>query len=276
MMLEYIDGMQIHYEVIGEGKPVIMLHGCACDYRLMLGCMEPVFNMCEGYQRIYIDLPGMGETKAPLSEGSSDKIMELLITFIKRVTKGSFLIAGESYGGYLARGILTRLSQDIDGFLMICPVIVPGHNLRNVPGKEVLQYDEEFLRGLSADERESYCGYAVVANQDIFQRYQEEILPGLKMADSSFIEKLQNDYAFSFDVDRKSRELRFEKPVLLLAGRQDNCVGYQDLWSIIEDYPRGTFAVLDMAGHNLQIEQSEIFNSLVKEWIQRTEKNSIQ
>ncbi|TLD02306.1 acetoin dehydrogenase E2 subunit dihydrolipoyllysine-residue acetyltransferase [Robinsoniella peoriensis] len=275
-MLEYIDGMQIHYEVIGEGKPVIMLHGCACDYRLMLGCMEPVFNMCEGYQRIYIDLPGMGETKAPLSEGSSDKIMELLITFIKRVTKGSFLIAGESYGGYLARGILTRLSQDIDGFLMICPVIVPGHNLRNVPGKEVLQYDEEFLRGLSADERESYCGYAVVANQDIFQRYQEEILPGLKMADSSFIEKLQNDYAFSFDVDRKSRELRFEKPVLLLAGRQDNCVGYQDLWSIIEDYPRGTFAVLDMAGHNLQIEQSEIFNSLVKEWIQRTEKNSIQ
>ena len=275
-MLEYIDGMQIHYEVIGEGKPVIMLHGCACDYRLMLGCMEPVFNMCEGYQRIYIDLPGMGETKAPLSEGSSDKIMELLITFIKRVTKGSFLIAGESYGGYLARGILTRLSQDIDGFLMICPVIVPGHNLRNVPGKEVLQYDEEFLRGLSADERESYCGYAVVANQDIFQRYQEEILPGWKMADSSFIEKLQNDYAFSFDVDRKSRELRFEKPVLLLAGRQDNCVGYQDLWSIIEDYPRGTFAVLDMAGHNLQIEQSEIFNSLVKEWIQRTEKNSIQ
>lgn len=275
-MLEYIDGMQIHYEVIGEGKPVIMLHGCACDYRLMLGCMEPVFNMCEGYQRIYIDLPGMGETKAPLSVGSSDKIMELLITFIKRVTKGSFLIAGESYGGYLARGILTRLSQDIDGFLMICPVIVPSHNLRNVPGKEVLQYDEEFLRGLSADERESYCGYAVVANQDIFQRYQEEILPGLKMADSSFIEKLQNDYAFSFDVDRKSRELRFEKPVLLLAGRQDNCVGYQDLWSIIEDYPRGTFAVLDMAGHNLQIEQSEIFNSLVKEWIQRTEKNSIQ
>lgn len=275
-MLEYIDGMQIHYEVIGEGKPVIMLHGCACDYRLMLGCMEPVFNMCEGYQRIYIDLPGMGETKAPLSVGSSDKIMELLITFIKRVTKGSFLIAGESYGGYLARGILTRLSQDIDGFLMICPVIVPGHNLRNVPGKEVLQYDEEFLRGLSADERESYRGYAVVANQDIFLRYQEEILPGLKMADSSFIEKLQNDYAFSFDVDRKSRELRFEKPVLLLAGRQDNCVGYQDLWSIIEDYPRGTFAVLDMAGHNLQIEQSEIFNSLVKEWIQRTEKNSIQ
>ena len=275
-MLEYIDGMQIHYEVIGEGKPVIMLHGCACDYRLMLGCMEPVFNMCEGYQRIYIDLPGMGETKAPLSVGSSDKIMELLITFIKRVTKGSFLIAGESCGGYLARGILTRLSQDIDGFLMICPVIVPGHNLRNVPGKEVLQYDEEFLRGLSADERESYCGYAVVASQDIFLRYQEEILPGLKMADSSFIEKLQNDYAFSFDVDSKSRELRFEKPVLLLAGRQDNCVGYQDLWSIIEDYPRGTFAVLDMAGHNLQIEQSEIFNSLVKEWIQRTEKNSIQ
>ncbi|WP_394921269.1 alpha/beta fold hydrolase [uncultured Robinsoniella sp.] len=273
-MQECINGIQVHYEVRGEGKPVIMLHGCGCDYRLMSGCMEPVFQGHQGYQRIYIDLPGMGETNAPLSAGSSDQILETLIAFIKKMTKGSFLIAGESYGGYLARGIVTRLYKDIDGLLMICPVIVPKHSKRNVPEKAALMYDEEFLRGLSQEEREAYCGYAVVANQDVYQRFRDDILPGLKMADTPFIETLQNNYAFSWDIDRISRELKFEKPVLLLAGRQDNCVGYEDLWNIMGDYPRGTFAVLDMAGHNLQIEQPGLFHSLVKEWIQRTEVSS--
>lgn len=274
-MQECIDGIQIHYEVKGEGKPVIMIHGCGCDYRLMAGCMEPVFQMHQGYQRIYIDLPGMGETSAPLTAGSSDRILEILITFIKKLIKGKFLIAGESYGGYLARGVVTRLYQDIDGLLMICPVIVPDHVKRNVPEKAVLLHDEEFLSGLAPDERESYCGYAVVTNQDTYQRFRDHIFPGVNMADSRFIETLQNNYTFSWDVDRKSRELKFGKPVLLLAGRQDHCVGYQDLWNVIEDYPRGTFAVLDMAGHNLQIEQPETFHLLVNEWILRTEVGSI-
>lgn len=67
---------------------------------------------------------------------------------------------------------------------------------------------------------------------------------------------------------------KIRKPVLLLAGRQDIVVGYQDLLETIEEYPRATFAVLDMAGHNLQIEQPELFQSLVEEWMIRTENIS--
>lgn len=63
--------------------------------------------------------------------------------------------------------------------------------------------------------------------------------------------------------------LHYEKPVLLLGGRQDTCVGYQDLLNLIEDYPRATVSILDAAGHNLQIEQPELFSELVKNWIKR-------
>lgn len=68
---------------------------------------------------------------------------------------------------------------------------------------------------------------------------------------------------------------KYEKPVLLLAGRQDISVGYRDIIEIIEDYPRATLAVLDMAGHNLQIEQPELFESLVGEWITRTKQQNL-
>ncbi len=71
------------------------------------------------------------------------------------------------------------------------------------------------------------------------------------------------------------RHMKYEKPVLLLAGRQDISVGYQDIIEIIDDYPRATLAVLDMAGHNLQIEQPELFESLVGEWIKRTNQQSL-
>jgi len=62
---------------------------------------------------------------------------------------------------------------------------------------------------------------------------------------------------------------KFKKPTVILLGRQDSSVGYKDAWTTLDNYTRATFAVLDRAGHNLQIEQVELFNSLVTEWIVR-------
>jgi hypothetical protein len=49
-------------------------------------------------------------------------------------------------------------------------------------------------------------------------------------------------------------------------------VGYRDAWTILERYPRATFAVLDRAGHNLAIEQERLFAALVGEWLDRVEE----
>jgi len=59
----------------------------------------------------------------------------------------------------------------------------------------------------------------------------------------------------------------------MVMGRQDSACGYHDAWGILENYPRGTFVVLDRAGHVLMIEQRKIFNALVNEWIDRVEEN---
>lgn len=54
--------------------------------------------------------------------------------------------------------------------------------------------------------------------------------------------------------------------------KQDSSVGYKDAINIMDCYPRGSFAILDIAGHNLQIEQPQLFSSLVNEWLDRTEE----
>lgn len=48
-------------------------------------------------------------------------------------------------------------------------------------------------------------------------------------------------------------------------------MGYRDARATREHYPRATFAVLDRAGHNVHIEQSQLLNALVHEWLDRVE-----
>ncbi len=35
-----IQNISINYEIIGDGKPIVMLHGYSLDHRLMTGCMN--------------------------------------------------------------------------------------------------------------------------------------------------------------------------------------------------------------------------------------------
>lgn len=265
-----IKNVSINYEIIGTGKPVIMLHGYYLDHRFMIGCMEPVFNDKEDYKRIYIDLPGMGKSEGAEWIKSSDDMLDILINFIERIIPSeNFLVVGQSYGGYLARGIIKKMSDRVDGALLICPVIIPSYGKRTVEERVTLIMDNEFLSTLTAEQVEE-CNL-VVQNKRTYERVENETV-GFDIADDEFLQKLQqNGYSFSFDIDSESQ--KFEKPSLMLLGKQDGCVGYKDAWGILENFPRATFAVLDCAGHSLQIEQENLFNSLVNDWIHRVKES---
>jgi len=270
-----IKDISINYEIIGEGKPIIMLHGYYVDHRVMTGCMEPVLSDKEGYKRIYMDLPGMGKSESAEWVNSSDNMLDIVIDFIDKIIPNeNFLLVGESYGGYLSRGVIHKMADRVDGVLLICPVIIAEYNKRNVPAHVVLVKDNELLSKLTSEEAEDFNSGAVVQNEKIYERYENEIMAGVKIADSKFLQSLQqNCYAFSFDVDKLDN--KFDKPALLLLGKQDNCVGYKDTWDILENYPRATFAVIDKAGHSLQIEQSEILNLLANEWLVRVKSHNV-
>ncbi len=271
-MLYKMEGIAINYEIIGTGRPVIMLHGYNVDHRLMLGCMEPVFNNLSNYQRIYIDLPGMGKTKGEPWIVSSDIMLDIVINFIQKIIpEENFLLAGESYGGYLARGLVNRMPDKIDGLLLLCPVIEIIHENRILPAHTVLKRDDELFSQLEPSEAKGFSEMNVVQCKETWQKYRTEILPGVKLADNDFLNKLQqSNYEFSFDVDKLDK--KFSKPTLMLFGRQDSVVGYKDVWRVLDNYPRATYTVLDRAGHNLQIEQIALFNALVAEWITRVEE----
>jgi pimeloyl-ACP methyl ester carboxylesterase len=265
-----VKGINVYYETYGSGMPILMLHGWSPDHRLMKGCMEPILQTLDAsWQRIYFDLPGMGRTKGDPWITGSDQMLEVVLGFVDAIIPGQrFVVAGESYGGYLARGVVNKRLSDVEGVLLICPVANEETRLANVPEFRVLEEDNVFMECLSEEERQYFSAITVRRIPRVWQRFKEEILPGLKLADHDFLTKyLGQKTTFSFEVDQL--EVPFDKPTLMLTGRQDSVVGYQDLWKIIKVYPRATFAVLDKAGHNAQIEQDVLFDALVKEWLER-------
>ncbi|MCX7038843.1 MAG: alpha/beta hydrolase [Spirochaetes bacterium] len=262
------------FETIGTGRPILLIHGYSLDRRMMKACMEPVFaRRSDDWQRIYVDLPGMGGSRAPARLASSDWILETLLAFIDALLPGRrFSLMGESYGGYLVRGIVRKRAVSVDGLLLLCPMIVPERQKRDRPSFRRMARDDEFHATIPRELRRRFEVEMVVQTRQTWARYNEEILPALAAGDPLFLRKLHGPrYGFSFDVD--ALEAPLDKPALFLLGRQDDVVGYRDAWKLIESYPRASFVVLDRAGHCLQIEQESLFTALAGEWLDRVRES---
>ncbi|WP_134683764.1 alpha/beta fold hydrolase [Brevibacillus migulae] len=265
-----LNQITVHFEVYGTGTPMLLLHGFSCDLRLMTGCMEPIFAEREGWQRIYLDLPGMGQSKGEDWLDCSDDMLSVVEQFVDKVLPGQpFAVAGESYGGYLSRGLLARRPEQVEGMLLICPVGNPDS--RDLPPFTVLVKDEAFLADLQHPQIEEFTTMHVVQDRYNWERFAAEILSGVSIADQRVLDRIRQRYGLSFIPEELIAI--YEKPVLILTGRQDHIVGYQDQWKLMKTYSRASYAVLDRAGHNLQIEQNQLFNVLVNEWLNRVEEH---
>ena len=273
-MLCDIGDLHFYYETIGEGVPVLMIHGFGIDHHVMTGCMEPIFEKRAGWKRIYFDLPGMGGTPAPPWLNNADQMLEAILSLVNKIVPdGSFLVAGESYGAYLARGIIHSMPERLKGALLICPVIIPDRKRRDLPSKQVFVKDSSFLAGIEETEfKHLFERVLVMQDQKRWNRFVQDIIPGVSTRDRVSLKRFEKrGYGLSFDVDQL--EHAFDRPSLILSGRQDTSVGYRDSLKLIENFSRGTFAVLDRAGHGLEVEQENVFNCLVDEWLDRVEED---
>jgi pimeloyl-ACP methyl ester carboxylesterase len=155
----------------------------------------------------------------------------------------------------------------VNGLCLLVPWL-SEHEDQTLPPPTTIVSDVNVMSQLSAAEAEIINGLAVVQSQKIVSWYRDVVVRARQKGEGLAMEK----YTFSFDMDTSPQ--RFDKPALLLLGRQDSHVGYQDALAILEAYPRATLAVLDRAGHALGIEQERLFHGLLHEWLDRVEEHN--
>lgn len=271
MTVQNVNGVPVHYVEHGSGIPVFVLHGLYVDHQEPLAVFEPIFADRDGYRRIYVDLPGMGRTPASDTLNSMDDVLNLLLGLVDALAGGEpFLLIAHSYGGLLARSIAKQRPEQTAGLALFCPV-VNGERPDLHAAEHVVQQDSGDLAGLLEPELEKeFRGYFVVQTRATLKRFQDAVMPGMALVDHAGLERIFGNAVLHPSPDDLPA---FTKPTLLVTGRFDSTVGYVDQQSLIEQYPRGTFVVLDGAGHALPHEQPTLVNALVDEWLDRVKSS---
>jgi len=271
-----LENIAIHYEVFGEGRPIILLPGWGMNIPLTAHDTEPYFQQREGWKRIYIDPPGHGKTPGKDWITNQDKILEVILACIDKLTAGQrFSMIGVSLGAYLARGVIRYRAEFIDGIAMIVPVIIAEDEKRTVPPYKVLVEDPTVSAELTPAEADLFDMSVVHSRKWLDYLRTSPQVPENENGDFEFLGKIREqpeDYAFSFDADNLSEP--FPGPSLIITGRQDAMVGYRDAWNILEKYPRASYVVLDQRGHFME-DSATLIHVLMNEWLDRVEENTV-
>jgi pimeloyl-ACP methyl ester carboxylesterase len=165
----------LHYEVCGEGHPLVIFPALGHSHHVMQRWLEPIFTERTGWRRIYVDLPGMGYSPAGTVR-TSDQILEALVELIDGVLPDErFCIAGMSLGAYMAQGLLHKKQERIDGMMLLVPLIHPFE--RNAPDKVVLARDEALLARLGEEDAARFENGFVMQTESNWEQYRDVVLP---------------------------------------------------------------------------------------------------
>ncbi len=179
------------------------------------------------------------------------------------------MLAGLSYGGYLARGVVSRRAASIDGVLLCAPQVKADPSQAYLPPRTTLVENPQLLARLEPDVAQLVEGLVVVQSPTVVEAVRD-VLAEVQRADHPFNARLEAAGPASFEVD--TQPTLFGGPTLILTARQDHLCGYRDAWDLLDNYPRATFAVLDRAGHFVNIEQDRLCHALMREWLDRVEE----
>ncbi|MCB2411500.1 alpha/beta hydrolase [Demequina sp. TTPB684] len=260
-------GAGTHFVRRGSGVPVLFVHGNGVDHRMLLE-LDTVFEQIGGWERIHFDLPGFGRTPALPAPGGLPEIAEWLeATARDLLGERHFAVVGASLGALLTRELAARLKEQCLGFALLAPVVDSVRDHRTLPEPAVLVEDAALLRSLDPADAVDYAELAVIQSPENWQRFRDAVLPGVRAADERAMDRLAQRYALPTLPDAQLEG--FDKPVLIVAGRQDAVVGFHDQWVLSQRFPHATFAVLDRAGHNISIDQPEAVAGLLARWAEQ-------
>jgi pimeloyl-ACP methyl ester carboxylesterase len=91
---------ELRFERRGAGPPLLLMHGLGSNLRMW----DPVRPLLEAQMDVIaLDLPGHGESPAPLPQSSSPRALALAVAaFLDRLGIQTAHLAGSSLGGWLA------------------------------------------------------------------------------------------------------------------------------------------------------------------------------
>jgi pimeloyl-ACP methyl ester carboxylesterase len=160
-----LGNIAVYYETIGEGNPFVTISGQPSAHQIIKSWMEPIFEKWPGWQRFYFDLPSTGQTPGADWINGSDQMLDVVCDFIHAVIPDqTFTLLGLSYGGYLARGVVYRKPEWVDGLCLLVPYL-QDHDETELPQLVTFLKNPDMMAQLDPDDAEKLDGLTVIQTQ---------------------------------------------------------------------------------------------------------------
>jgi pimeloyl-ACP methyl ester carboxylesterase len=112
-----IKDIEIAYDVTGEGKAIILIHGFPLNRKMWKEQVSVLTQI--GYKTVTLDLRGQGESVAPSGSYTIDMLADDVVELMNYLNIDKAIIGGMSMGGYILLDIIERYTEKISGALFI-------------------------------------------------------------------------------------------------------------------------------------------------------------
>jgi len=119
----------VSYQVVGEGEPIILIHGLAGSSRWW---ERNIRALAEHYRLYLLDLPGFGIMRRFRQRYALDEIASGIVSWMEAVGINQAHFVGHSMGGYLCLWIAAHYPERIQCLVLVSPAGIP--RVRSLPG----------------------------------------------------------------------------------------------------------------------------------------------
>jgi pimeloyl-ACP methyl ester carboxylesterase len=250
---------EILYRTIGEGKPVMFVHGFGEDGNVW---QNQIDHLKHKFHLIVPDLPGSGRSEM-INDMSMDGMAEVLHSIIHEEHIDKCTVIGHSMGGYIMLALVEHYWNHVNAFGLFHSTAFPDTEDK----KEIRKKGIEFIK------QHGGFGFLKTSTPNLFSPNSKSQTPNLI---NDFISTLTN---FSGDAlvsyynammqrpDRTTVLINTGNPVLFIAGEHDNAVPLDDVLKQCHLPEKSYFHVLKKSGHMGMIEEPEKANRILQEFL---------
>ena len=111
-----INGIKLHYEETGSGRPLLLMHGWGCDHTTVRSIAKVASRT---HRVLNLDMPGFGQSPEPEEVWTVDNYTDLVESLIGKLDLRKPVLAGHSFGGRVAIQLASRRPDDIDSLILV-------------------------------------------------------------------------------------------------------------------------------------------------------------
>ena len=255
--LETAEGELTHYHEMGEGTPILFLHGSGTGVTAAANWWLNLPQLAEVGRCIAIDSIGYGQTV--VADGTEYGIKEWVrhaVRVLDALGIEKTWIVGNSLGGWLAFQFALDFPERLAGIVSMgtggakMTGALAGHSKPDLSPAGIRKTLELFVVDKS-----------LVTDELVELRYQSAL-------NDTASDRLQEVVA-ARDRDRHELPLDFDRlaeldiPVLLIHGVQDVVIPVSRTWDLLNTIPNADAHIFSQCGHWSQVERAEEFNHVI-------------